>query len=950
MSNEPIDFESILNKIKNSSSKSRESVPEFDFDSFLPKIKKIGFWILLIAIVFFVVGSASKIFFRVTQLNEIGGYESIFYTNLKYMIISASICGLITFVSILISNIFAKMGIKKIMKNLSIVDVEGKTVKKIPNFLFAFIGAFMTVVVTQTAFYKDIMLFLNSGSFNVNTPITNVDVGYYIFQRPLLLGINNYLIAFLSFLLIYTIGYYIFAFLKIFKDNPRDVFTSASFLRHVAIIGALLLISICFIFKFQLDGLVYGEFIGVTGIGYIQNLIWKPFFTYFPFLFFALIVLAIILIWKHKIKATVITITILPVILILVSITSAFIQGFIVKPNEPNFESEFLKNNMSMTRSAFNFDKLQVSDFSKTNPVTKKIIDANKNTYNNIRIVDYSSTLKNNSQLQVIRNFYTFLNGDIINYDIKGKETPVFISAREISKDNVIGNNSYVGKVFQYTHGYGVVVNPINKITSQGQPDILLGELTMENKGNKSLTVTQPRIYYGENTNDYSIVNPSSSNKLKETDFIGDTNYSFEGNSGIKLNLFNKLMYAINYNDFNMFISSNIDDNSMLLLNRNIVARAQMAFPFLSIDKDPYIVIDEDGGLKWILDAYTSTDLYPYANKFGTVNYTRNSVKIVIDAYSGKVKAYAIDKIDPILKAYMNIYPNVISSDELPKFVTSHMRYPEALFKLQTEAIKKYHLDPLNNEDVNAFYQKQDFWNIAKYSKSEGEPNIDIEPYYNMIQLPILSSDKSKNAKNSEELILMRPFTPSSVDDSRHNMVAWMAARNSAENYGELVLYKFSKNSNILGPDQIAVNINQNPELSKTKTLWNKEGSKVMMGDLLVVPIQDTILYVQSMYLESASQSSIPQVKIIIVGYQNGDGFVLGFGSTLDLAMKDLYAKDTTTEPVPTDPNPSTSPSPSPGIGQPTPAPDTTKGLTAEERAKIKEYIAEIQKILDKNP
>jgi len=935
---ETIDFESIFSKLRGTPKRTTEAGSDTDWDTIFSKVKKYGKWILILIVFVTLIGTGTKIYYKVTQLSEIGGYDGVFYTNLFYMVISAAACALLTFIAILISNIFAKHGIKKIMKKNSFIDVEGKAVKKLPNFSLAMIGAFLTVLVTQTSFYKDIQLFLNATPFDVSTPITNLDPMYYIFQRPLLMDINTYLITFLIFIGIYTVGYYLFSFLTIFKQEPKIVFTSPQFLRQISVVGALLLLTIAATFKFQLDGQVYGDFVGVTGMGYVQDILWKPFYTVMPFVLVALVVLAIIFVWRHKFKNAVLTVAILPVLFILVGIVSSIIQGFIVKPNEPNYESKYLKNNMAMTRSAFQFDKLKVSDFTKTNPVTPKILKNNTNTYSNIRIVDYASTLKNNMQLETIRNFYTFLNGDIINYNINGKETPVFITAREINKENVLGTNPYVSKVFQYTHGYGVVVNPINQITSQGQTVPLLGKLTMENGNIASLKVNQPRIYYGENTNDYAIVNPGQPNKIKETDFNGDpTDYSYTGKGGIKLGFIDKVMYALNFGDFNMFISSNVDDNSMLLLNRNIVKRAQMALPFLSIDKDPYIVIDENGGLKWILDAYTSTDLYPYANTFDGVNYIRNSVKIVIDAYDGKLQAYAIDKTDPILKTFMKIYPKILLDTPLPAFVTSHMRYPEALFKLQTEAIKKYHLDPNNETDVNAFYQKQDIWDIAKYSKTQGTQTEDIEPYYNMIQLP-------SGIGKTEELILMRPFTPSSVDDSRHNMVAWMAARNSLENYGELVLFKFSKSANVLGPDQIAVNISQIKEISNNMTLWNQKGSRAYMGDLLVVPIEDTILYVQSMYLESDSSSSIPQVKTIIVGYQKGDGFVSGIGNTLDLAVKDLF--NSTGQVV--DPGTPVTPV-TPGTPPPSSSP-TDKELTAQYKAEIQKHLDEIQKLLEKLP
>ncbi|NTV89794.1 MAG: COG1615 family transporter, partial [Clostridiales bacterium] len=316
-----------------------------------------------------------------------------------------------------------------------------------------------------------------------------------------------------------------------------------------------------------------------------------------------------------------------------------------------------------------------------------------------------------------------------------------------------------------------------------------------------------------------------------------------------------------------------------LLLNREIVSRAQKAVPFLTVDSDPYIILTDDGRLKWILDAYTTTNAYPYAQTWGSVNYIRNSVKIVIDAYDGKVQYYIIDQTDPIISAYDKIYPGLFIKEPLPEQISKHLRYPELLFKIQTEMMKRYHILP---EKVSYFYSQQDKWDIAKYASSTDSSSVsEIEPYYNMIKLPGGLGEK-------EELILMRPFTP--AGELKNNMVSWLAVRNSSENYGELILFNFPKNTNIFGPNQIEVKINQIDKISTDMTLWGQSGSDVYKGNLLVIPIENSILYVEPIYIKSSGASSIPEVREIVVGYQSGEDFRYGIGTNLDKALDDLFS------------------------------------------------------------
>ncbi len=891
---------------------------EISKKSFKGQFFKLKYLIALVVFVM-IVGAiiASNIYLKVIQLDEIGNLSSIYTKNLIYQILFSLGAFVLIFIAISASNIF-------IIKNMKAYFKENELEqRKMPNIPIALIIATIGAFACKNLFYQSALTYFNSTSFGVNAPIFNIDIGYFLFQRPFLMSIYEFISTLWMAMIVYTALYYVLMFTVAFSGNlSLEDFKVRSIMRHNLINIAIYFIIKAISYRFQKEGLVYSNFFDLKGAGFTDINVWMSYFTYIPFVLILIVLAAFIFIWKGNLKNAAITIVIYPSIWVLVVITSMIVQNFIVTPNEQNYEKEYVQNNMEMTREAYGINKVKSIPF-EIGELTPEILNRNQDTKDNIRLVDYQSTLDSDIQLQSNTNFYTFNNGDIVNYSIKGKAIPVFITAREIDKSK-IPEKSYINTTFRYTHGYGVVINPINQLSSQGQVDFYLSGLKMDNSVDPiSLNVTEPRIYYGELTNDDAIVNPKDYTNLKEIDYDGspDTDKNYDGSGGIKLTPLNRLLFAIKKSDLNMLISSNVSSDSRLLLNRQVVDRAQMAVPFLTIDKDPYILIDSKGKLKWVLDAYTTTNNFPYAQEYDGYNYIRNSVKIVIDAYSGKVKYYIIDKEDPIIQTYAKVYPKIFSNDTFPTDLASHMRYPEELFKVKTEILKRYHLDP--KTQVGLFFSNQDMWNIAKYPDNSSSGGVrDIDPYYNMIKL-------SGEGENKEELILMRPFTPSG---EKHNMVSWVAVRNNFENngvdYGKMILYTFPKNTNILGPDQVEVNINQIGEISELMTLWNQSGSSVFKGSLLVIPIEGSVLYVEPIYIKSQSTSSIPQVRKIVVGYQKGSDFKHGIGDTLDDALKDLFAGISQT-PVTTD----TSNQPPANTG----ASENTTGNAAENERIIKD-------------
>jgi uncharacterized protein len=832
----------------------------------------IGFSILIL---FIAVLTAINIYIEIVQLDEIGGYSSICIKNITYKGLYFIISFLIIFISVFVTTNFIIKNIYKYSR------IHGLSFKRLPKLSLCIIISLLGSIASKDYFYLKALKFLNSETFGINDPIFGKDIGYYIFERPFLVSIYEFFSALWIFIIIYTLVYYLFAFFTTLTNFTVKEMKIKSILTHNLINIAIYFIIKTFSYRFLKEDRLYSKVVESTGAGYTDVNVWMLFYSVAPILLIIITLISFFFIVYKKIKPAVISILIFPVSWILVSIISGIIQSFVVSPNEFNLESKYLKHNIMMTRHAYNLDVIKNYDFKEIVELTPEIINRNLDTKDNIRIVDYESTLVSNIQLQSNTNFYTFNDGDIINYDINGRETPVFITAREIDK-NRLPDKTYLNTTYKYTHGYGIVMNPINKLTSNGQNEFIISGLVMRTI-DENLKLNRPEIYYGELTKDYVIVR--ASNNLNEIDYDGNIETRYEGTGGINLSFLNRVLFALKYSDLKL-ITSGYAKNATLLPNRHVVDRAQKAVPFLTVDNDPYVLLTEEGRIKWVLDAYTKSEFYPYSQRYGNINYIRNSVKIVIDAYDGKTEYYVIDKNDPVIRTYSKIYPGVFLDRELPEFLNRHMKYPEMLFKIQTEMLKTYHLKP---EEVNEFYGKQDLWDIAKYPANNASGVVkDIDPYYNMIKLP---GDFGENA----ELVLMRPFTPSG--ELKHNMVSWLAVRNSKGNYGEMILFHFPKNTNIFGPNQVEVKINQINEVSKDMTLWGQSGSDVYKGSLLVIPIENSVLYIEPVYIRAAGTSSIPEVREIIVGYQSGDELKYGVGVNLDSSLDDLFA-DITGVPV----------------------------------------------------
>ena len=559
-----------------------------------------------------------------------------------------------------------------------------------------------------------------------------------------------------------------------------------------------------------------------------------------------------------------------PVIMIIVGLIgnggALLVQNFIVSPDELQKETPYLLNNIEYTQYAYGLDDVNIKSFAADNTLTAEDIANNMETITNIRINDFEPAEQFYNQTQSIRQYYSFNDVDNDRYWVNGEYTQTFLTAREIDETKI--SDTWLNKHLKYTHGYGVAMSRVDKVTSSGQPDVLVGNIPPESAVDE-IEITRPEIYFGELANEYVIVGT----KEQEFDYPnGDTNsYTmYEGNAGIKMNLFNRLVFAIREGSVKLLVSSNITGDSKIIINRNVVDRVRTIMPYLSYENDPYMVT-VDGKLYWIIDAYTVSNLYPYSEPYSeetNINYIRNSVKVVIDAYNGDTNYYVVDSNDPIAQTYAKIYPTLFKSvDQMPDGLRAHLRYANTLFTIQASVYGKYHM-----EDVNVFYQSEDLWDIA--NEIYGTEKQQIIPNYYIAKLP---------GESQAEFFNSVPFTPR----SKQNMTALLIARNDGENYGELVLYQFPKSKTVYGTEQIEAQIDQNTEISKEFTLWNSSGTTYRRGNLFVIPINTSVLYVEPVYLE-AQNSSIPEVKRIIMVYKDQ----IAYGETLADCIINLFGYD----------------------------------------------------------
>jgi len=691
-----------------------------------------------------------------------------------------------------------------------------------------------------------ILQFIQQVGGGPNDPIFGRPLSFYFFTLPILFLVTGYGLILLFFaVLIAGFNYIINGHVGYLR---RLQLSSAARIHAGVLLGSgFVLLAVRFWLKrFQL---MYSEE-GVTfGPGYTDVHAWIP--VYWILAAVCLLCAGILFAAPAfgSLRPGVAGLVVFIVVYVLSGLYPGLIQSLFVKPNELLKEQPYIAHNVASTLKAYKLDKVEVRDFTSTKRLDKAGLARNEATLRNIRLWDWRPLQDAYEQLQTIRPYYAFSDVDLDRYHIGGDYRQVMVSARELDFSLISEQaQTWINQYFQYTHGYGICASPVNEVTAEGLPNFLVQDIPPQSKI-RELAITRPEIYFGEKTEHPVFVRT----RMKEFDYpVGDQNAftTYNADRGLHIGSFlRRLLFAWELGSFEIIFTQNFTDDSRVLLHRAIGARVKKIAPFLDYDKDPYMVV-ADGRLFWIQDAYTTSSRYPYSEPVqGGLNYIRNSVKVVVDAYLGDMTFYIADSEDLLVQTYARIFPKLFRPlSAMPRGLRSHVRYPEDLFDIQRQVLCTYHM-----RDPRVFYNKEDVWQIPT-EVYRGSDQV-MESYYTIMSLPHAVK---------EEFVLLIPFTPA----NKNNMIAWLAARSDGSNYGRLILYQFPKKELTYGPMQIEARIDQDPNISQLITLWSQKGSSVIRGNLLVIPIENSVLYVEPMYLQ-AEKSKIPELTRVIVVYEN---------------------------------------------------------------------------------
>jgi uncharacterized membrane protein (UPF0182 family) len=823
------------------------------------------------------------------------GYASVYSTQILTEI-WLFFAGAILFLAFVLVNLFIARRISpKGYEESFITDLDPGTLRRIVAIGLIAFSLFLAVVFGSVAAgeWRTVLQFFHRVPFGLTDPAFKRDVGFYVFTLPFLSFLQSWLLGAVVVVFIGVLSVYGFTF----SLQNFSLRVSRSIRAHVGILLVLLLtLFICgyVLSIYQLDFSTYGVVFGATYADIHARL---PAYLVLIVLsgLACLLIVADIVRNGYILAAAGLIIWILALVIGL-GIYPALVERLSVQPNELNKERQYIQRNIDMTRKAYNLTSIDAQSYPANDSVTQDQATANANTIDNIPLWDPSPLLDTYKQLQEIRPLYVFPAVTVDRYTINNQYREVTLSPRALDQTKISANaQTWVNLKTFYTHGYGAVLSPVNEVAPGGLPNLFLKDIPPT--GTPALT--KPQIYFGRETDPYVIVDTHS----KEFDYpaaSGDQYTAFAGNQGVKLSSFlRKLVYAWQFGDTNILISNQISSQSLLLYHRSIQDRISQIAPFLQLDHDPYVVIS-GGQMYWIQDAYTTTDQFPYSQPSAAgFNYIRNSVKVVVNAYTGETTFYLIDQNDPIAASYARIFPKLFRPfTDMPADLQAHIRYPEDLFEVQSDLYRAYHMT-----DAATFYNKEDLWDIPQQVTGQGGPGQTLPPYYVIMRLP---------GQDKEEFVLIRPFTPA----NKTNAIAFFAGRSDGVNYGHGTVYVFPKSKQVFGPSQIEAEIDQTPAISQQLTLWNQSGSRVIRGNLLMIPLADSYLYVEPIYLE-AQQSQLPQLQRVVVV----NGQQIAMEPTLQDSLNVVFGLEAPTLPTATSgPTNAKTPAPAGTAASPTPA------------------------------
>lgn len=813
------------------------------------------------------------------EYKELGeNYTEVFFTNLKY---KYTIFG-INFIALYFIIYMTTRGIKKGLK--SFFDKEKKEMPKVPNKSIAFIISAVVSALMSSVIMKQIILCSSNASFGIQDPIYNFDIAYYMFQKPIIQMFLLYFMAILVGLTVYMALYYIIVFNKDFDGVDGKMLKQSSLIKKLIRNAVLIVVLFALMTVLNTTDVLTSKMltikdssdstqnIEITGAGYTEVMIQRWGYLIFAFVMIFSAIRASKGFKEDNTSKVLKNLAIIPGYLVVLFLVIIIFNVVFVNSNKLDKEKEYLAYNIENTKNAYKIN-IEEKSLENSGTITQKDVDENTDVINNIRIVNEDTVLKTLEDNQTGTGYYSYRNANIAQYKIAGQYKLVYVSPRKIKNSG----RTYSNKTYEYTHGRGQIVASATDVSETGNLNYIQKDVSGED--DKLGTVNQ-QIYYGLETN--NIVATNTKNR-KEYDYTDENNKeytsSYQGQSGLSLNFIDRVILGIKTGDLNLAFSSEVTNESKILINRNIIKRAKTAMPYLIYDDNPYTVVTDEGKTVWVLDAYTVSSQYPYSQFTSIehdgikekINYIRNSVKVIIDSYDGTMKFYVTDKTDPIAMAYRNVYKTLFEDldTEIPADIAQHFVYPKYLYNVQSKMLKTYH-----NVKPDVLYRTDDLWDFAKYnstviSKSTGTI---LEPYYTTV-----------NNGDGEEVGLVQIYTPS----SKQNLISYLVGTTNGSN-NVLKLYKFSEDSNILGPMQLDKQLEQDETISLAINALNTTGTKVTK-DIVVVPVNNTLLYVESIYQTMLNEEvKVPALKKIVVA----SGNKVAMGNNLKEALQNLLSKD----------------------------------------------------------
>ena len=848
------------------------------------KVKKSKKRMIIVSIVFVIALIVAYVLFRGTYLEtiEIGEqYISVFWQNIKYTTITFIINFLTIYFMIYITNTKIKKGLKEFFVQ------ENKEMPKLVNKSIAFVGALLISAITSNIILQKAMLCFNNAQFGMQDPIFGLDIGYFIFQKPFIELMLWYFGIAMIALLIYTVVYYITTFNIFFDGVDRKTLKNSKLIKQItSFVFVVAILLACLVFLKTQD-IGTEKFItlkdsetsySLYGAGFTDVTVKLWGYRILSVVIIASVYIAIKAFREGKTKKLILSICAVPAYLLSMVIVLIIFQAVFVTTNELDKEKEYIADNIKYTKDAYGIN-IEEINLGENKTITSQDINTYKQVLDNIAIVDENIVLKDLKNGQTAKGYYSYRDTKIGKYLIDGKEQLVYLSPREI----VSSSGTYNNKTYEYTHGYGTIITSATATKENGTLNHIQKSF---DKTNEAITITEPRIYFGMQTNDTVVTN---SKDKKEFDYpILDSTSAenaenvYNGTAGLKLNLLDRMILAIKEGDLKLAFSGNITNDSKILTNRNIIKRAQTVMPYLMYDENPYLVVTEEGKQVWVLDAYTISNNYPYSQKTTLrenstskfeLNYIRNSVKVLIDSYNGTISFYITDRTDPIVMAYRNCYPDLFMDleEEIPADISQHFVYPKYLYNIQANIIARYH-----NIQPDVLYRGDDIWKTATYNTGKviTKTGTDIEPYYTMLKAT--NEDKS-------ELGLILPYTPS----GKQNLISYLVGSYDNSGNSKLTIYKYKADDNVLGTMQLDTQLEQDETITKEIESLNVNGTKIIKN-MVIVPLNSTLLYVEPIYTQYINeQDALPTLKKVVVA----SGNKVAIGDNLKQALANLVSQ-----------------------------------------------------------